>query len=194
MRVFVRLRPPGKGDGEPMVRTDAARRLIWLGADRDGSGAGGAAPADPVQFEVDRVLTPAEDQAAVYAEVAQPVVEAVSHGATGCIMCYGQTGAGKSFTLANESAGQEGVMIQAFKHIFERAAETRELKYDVAISYQQIYLDTITDLLSPNTPVEIREDPKTVRAQATTARSDNHESSSNGRTLLASRSTRETVA
>ena len=28
-----------------------------------------AAPADLVQFEVDRVLTPAEDQAAVYAEV-----------------------------------------------------------------------------------------------------------------------------
>ena len=26
----MRLRPPGKGDGEPMVRTDAARRLIWL--------------------------------------------------------------------------------------------------------------------------------------------------------------------
>ena len=65
----MRLRPPSKGDGEPMVRADAARRLIWLGAERDGGGAGGAAPADPVQFEVDRVLTPAEDQAAVYAEV-----------------------------------------------------------------------------------------------------------------------------
>ena len=52
-----------------MVRADAARRLIWLGAERVGGGAGGAAPADPVQFEVDRVLTPAEDQAAVYAEV-----------------------------------------------------------------------------------------------------------------------------
>ena len=76
-------------------------------------------------------------------------------------MCYGQTGAGKSFTLANESAGQEGVMIRAFNHIFEVAAAERELKYDVAISYQQIYLDTITDLLNPGSPVEIREDPKT---------------------------------
>ena len=91
-----------------MVRTDAARRLIWLGAERDGGGAGGAAPADPVQFEVDRVLTPAEDQAAVYAEVAQPVVEAVAHGATGCIMCYGQTGAGKTYTLAGGGGGDEG--------------------------------------------------------------------------------------
>ena len=52
-------------------------------------------------------------------------------------------------------------MIRAFHHIFERAAESRELKYEVSISYQQIYLDTITDLLNPSGSVEIREDPKT---------------------------------
>ena len=106
----MRLRPPSKGDGDPMVRTDAARRLIWLGADRDSSAACAAAP---VQFEVDRVLTPAEDQAAVFNEVAQPVVEAVAHGATGCIMCYGQTGAGKTYTLAGGgSGGAEGGIVE----------------------------------------------------------------------------------
>ena len=90
----------------------------------------------------------------------QPIVNAVLEGYTGCVMCYGQTGAGKSFTLANESKGQEGVMIAAFHHIFQRASESRDLKYEVAISYQQIYLDTITDLLNPTGDVEIREDPK----------------------------------
>ena len=126
MRVFVRLRTAGEGDGEPMVRADAARRLIWLGAERDGGGAGGAAPADPVQFEVDRVLTPAEDQAAVYAEVAQPVVEAVSHGATGCIMCYGQTGAGKTYTLAGGGGGDEdgggGIVERALRQLLPAGA------------------------------------------------------------------------
>ena len=109
-----------------MVRTDAARRLIWLGAERDGGGAGGGAPADPVQFEVDRVLTPAEDQAAVYAEVAQPVVEAVSHGATGCIMCYGQTGAGKTYTLAGGGGGDEGggggIVERTLRHLLPAGA------------------------------------------------------------------------
>ena len=52
-------------------------------------------------------------------------------------------------------------MIQAFNHIFEVAAAERELKYEVAISFVQIYLDTITDLLQPHVDVEIREDPKT---------------------------------
>ena len=51
-------------------------------------------------------------------------------------------------------------MIQAFHHIFACAAESRDLKYEVAISYQQIYLDTITDLLNPGNNVDLREDPK----------------------------------
>ena len=75
-------------------------------------------------------------------------------------MCYGQTGAGKTFTLANDKPGQEGVMIQAFNYIFQAMAEERELKYEVQLSYQQIYLDGLTDLLSPSSPVELREDPK----------------------------------
>merc|ERR1719149_384098 len=52
-------------------------------------------------------------------------------------------------------------MIQAFNHIFEKASESRDVKYEVQISYQQIYLDTITDLLNPAGQVEMREDPKT---------------------------------
>lgn len=35
-------------------------------------------------------------------------IGSVLEGYTGCVMCYGQTGAGKSYTLANESKGQEG--------------------------------------------------------------------------------------
>ena len=88
------------------------------------------------------------------------VVESVMKGYTGCVMCYGQTGAGKTFTLTNEKPGQEGIMIQAFNHIFLTMASERELKYEVDISYQQIYLDGISDLLLPSAPVELREDPK----------------------------------
>ena len=51
-------------------------------------------------------------------------------------------------------------MIRAFQHIFGMAEQSRDLKYEVSISYQQIYLDSITDLLNPSSSVEIREDPK----------------------------------
>ena len=116
--------------------------------------------SDPKQFVFDKVLWKDSQQHDAWEAAGLPIVNSVLEGYTGCVMCYGQTGAGKSFTLANESKGQEGIMIAAFHHIFARAAESRDLKYEVAISYQQIYLDTITDLLNPSGDIELREDPK----------------------------------
>lgn len=156
----------------------------------------------------DKVLWKDSEQKDAWENAGKPMVNAVLEGYTGCVMCYGQTGAGKSFTLANEAKGQEGIMIAAFHHIFEVASASRDVKYEVGISCkrsrelssstfmrtaargntksplriashglvvrsacssllsslrlsdQQIYLDTITDLLNPTGNVEIREDPK----------------------------------
>lgn len=148
VRVFVRLRPPSKGDGEPIVRTDAARRLIWLGANRDGCVAGaGPGAAAPMQFEVDRVLTPAEDQGAVFGEVAQPVVEAVSRGATGCIMCYGQTGAGKTYTLAGGGGGGEGGIVgRTLRQLLPAGAAAG------AAPLRMAYVQVCTELLTKHGP------------------------------------------
>ena len=96
------------------MRTDAARRLVWLSTDD-------TAASGPLQFEVDRVLTAAEDQAAVYCEVAHGVVDAVARGATGCIMCYGQTGTGKTYTLAGGGGAPSALAFGANSGIVERA-------------------------------------------------------------------------
>jgi len=161
VRVVVRIRPPVRkdekfGEGSESLQYDKERNLLFLLANEDAK----EKSAEPKQFVFDKVLWKDSVQYDAWEAAGMPVVNSVLQGYTGCVMCYGQTGAGKSYTLANESAGQEGIMIQAFKHIFEIAANERELKYEVAISYQQIYLDTITDLLQPSVNVEIREDPK----------------------------------
>ena len=147
-----------------MVRTDATRRLIWLGADRD-NGAGSAAPAEPVQFEVDRVLTPAEDQAAVYNEVAQPVVEAVALGATGCIMCYGQTGSGKTYTLAGGGGGagggergEGGIVERTLRQLLPAGAAAGAAPLRMA--YVQVYMELLQDLVRPESAVQLREHPE----------------------------------
>ena len=162
VRVVVRIRPPVRkdekfGEGSESLQYDKERNLLFLLAKEDDK----EKSADPKQFVFDRVLWKDSVQHDAWEAAGKPIVDSVMQGYTGCVMCYGQTGAGKSFTLANESAGQEGIMIQAFNHIFAMAAAERELKYEVSISYQQIYLDTITDLLNPASDVEIREDPKT---------------------------------
>jgi len=136
---------------------DAEKNLLFLLAKEDEK----EKSSDPKQFVFDKVLWKDAEQRDAWEHAGKPMVNATLEGYTSCVMCYGQTGAGKSFTLANESKGQEGIMIAAFHHLFEMQAASRDLKYEVAISYQQIYLDTITDLLNPQgSGVDLREDPK----------------------------------
>ena len=64
-------------------------------------------------------------QETVYQDSVAPIVQSVLQGYNGTVMCYGQTGAGKTFTLANETAGQQGIMVQAFNLIFQVRARVR---------------------------------------------------------------------
>ena len=159
VHVVVRIRPPVRkdekfGEGSESLQYDKEKNMLFLLAkDEDGK-------ANPKQFVFDRVLWKDSTQNDAWEAAGISVVKSVMQGYTGCVMCYGQTGAGKTFTLANEKPGQEGIMIQAFNCIFQTMADERELKYEVALAYQQIYLDGISDLLQPSAPVELREDPK----------------------------------
>jgi hypothetical protein len=84
------------------------------------------------------------------------VIAGVLEGINGCVMCYGQTGAGKTHTLGNVAAGKEGVVWRALSQILtDDAAEGREVR----LSYVQIYLEGLYDLLEPKNEVGPREDP-----------------------------------
>merc|ERR1719224_223145 len=122
VRVVVRIRPPVRkdekfGEGSEALQYDPEKNLLFLlqkEDEKDGKN------SDPKQYVFDKVLWKDSQQVDAWHAAGEPVVNAVLEGYTGCVMCYGQTGAGKSFTLANEGKGQEGVMIQAFNHIFEK--------------------------------------------------------------------------
>ena len=162
VRVVVRIRPPIRqdekyGEGSEALQVDKERNLLWL-LSKEGSKK--EAEGTTKQFVFDRVLWKDSEQNDAWLAAGLDVVKATMVGYTGCVMCYGQTGAGKTFTLANERQGEEGIMVQAFNLIFAQAAEDRSLKYEVQLAYVQIYLDGISDLLQPDGVVELREDPK----------------------------------
>jgi len=56
-----------------------------------------------------------------------------------CIFAYGQTGAGKSYTMMGrqEEEGQEGIIPQICKDLFQQIRNTssEELKYSVEVSW-----------------------------------------------------------
>jgi tetratricopeptide (TPR) repeat protein len=86
-------------------------------------------------------------------------VSSVLEGINGCVMCYGQTGAGKTHTLGNVAAGSEGIVWRALSQILSEASASGA-SCDVKFSYVQIYMENLYDLLDPESNVDLREDPK----------------------------------
>uniref|UniRef100_A0AAY4B0P5 Kinesin-like protein n=1 Tax=Denticeps clupeoides TaxID=299321 RepID=A0AAY4B0P5_9TELE len=101
-------------------------------------------------FHVDGVLHHAP-QEEVYNRVARPVVLAALEGYNGTIMCFGQTGAGKTYTMtgATESYKQRGIIPRALKEVFAEIKRRHESTITVRLSFLEIYNETLVDLLQP---------------------------------------------
>ncbi|KAL8238469.1 hypothetical protein R6Q59_015036 [Mikania micrantha] len=116
---------------------------------------------DSDTYEFDEVLTESASQKRVYEVVAKPVVESVLDGYNGTVMAYGQTGTGKTFTLGrlgDEDTSARGIMVRAMEDILANISRDSD---SVTISYLQLYMETIQDLLNPtNDNISIVEDPK----------------------------------
>ena len=96
VRVFVRLRPPHADEGEPTMQFDGSGQRLWLAGERDHKA--DTAPT-PLQFDFDGILPSDIQQQHVYEAVARPLVDAATTGHSACLMCYGQTGTGKTYTF-----------------------------------------------------------------------------------------------
>lgn len=118
-------------------------------------------------YRFDEVFTESASQRRVYEVVAKPVVESVLNGYNGTIMAYGQTGTGKTYTLGRmgkEDASERGIMVRALEDIIANVSPTLD---SVEISYLQLYMESIQDLLAPEkVNIPISEDPKTGEVSA----------------------------
>uniref|UniRef100_G1PSJ3 Kinesin-like protein n=1 Tax=Myotis lucifugus TaxID=59463 RepID=G1PSJ3_MYOLU len=86
----------------------------------------------------------------------------------GTIMCYGQTGAGKTYTMTGttENYRHRGILPRALQQVFRMIEERPTHAITVRVSYLEIYNESLFDLLStlpyvgPSaTPVAIVENP-----------------------------------
>ncbi|XP_041002292.1 LOW QUALITY PROTEIN: kinesin-like protein KIN-UB [Juglans microcarpa x Juglans regia] len=116
---------------------------------------------DSDTYEFDEVLTEFASQKRVYEVVAKPVVESVLDGYNGTVMAYGQTGTGKTFTLGRlgeQDTADRGIMVRSMEDIL---AEISPETDSVSVSYLQLYMEALQDLLNPaNDNIPIVEDPK----------------------------------
>lgn len=100
-------------------------------------------------YTYDRVLGPESTQADMYEAAVAPVIADVMNGYNGTIMAYGQTGAGKTHTLSSIQPDNIGMMPRAAAEVFVQANSDPSHDYVVLMSYVQIYMELIQDLLRP---------------------------------------------
>uniref|UniRef100_A0A8C7BT45 Kinesin-like protein n=1 Tax=Neovison vison TaxID=452646 RepID=A0A8C7BT45_NEOVI len=121
-------------------------------------------------FKLDGVLHNAS-QDLVYETVAKDLVAQALDGYNGTIMCYGQTGAGKTYTMtgATENYKHRGILPRALQQVFRMIEERPTHAITVRVSYLEIYNESLFDLLStlpyvgPSvTPMTIVENPQGV--------------------------------
>uniref|UniRef100_A0A8C9E2L3 Kinesin-like protein n=1 Tax=Phocoena sinus TaxID=42100 RepID=A0A8C9E2L3_PHOSS len=121
-------------------------------------------------FKLDGVLHDAS-QDLVYETVAKDVVSQALNGYNGTIMCYGQTGAGKTYTMtgATENYKHRGILPRVLQQVFKMIEERPTQAITVRVSYLEIYNESLFDLLStlpyvgPSvTPMTIVESPQGV--------------------------------
>ncbi|XP_062377275.1 kinesin-like protein KIF9 isoform X2 [Sardina pilchardus] len=86
----------------------------------------------------------------VYNTVAHKVVLGALEGYNGTVMCFGQTGAGKTFTMtgATESYKQRGLIPRAIQQVFGEVENRQNFSFTIHLSYLEIYNETLVDLLS----------------------------------------------
>ncbi|GAQ78172.1 armadillo repeat-containing kinesin-like protein [Klebsormidium nitens] len=161
VRVVVRLRPrtadETKGDKdfadvvfmEPEIKRVTLKKNHW----------------ETDSYFYDTVLPDHASQKKVYETVTQPVVESVLQGYNGTVLAYGQTGTGKTHTLANiglEDKSARGMMVRAVEDLFEKAVADTEYNTSIKLSYVQMYMEMVQDLLRPeNANITLYEDPDT---------------------------------
>ena len=105
-------------------------------------------PSD-YHFKFDSVLDNAS-QDTMYEVAAEEITASVLDGYNGTVMAYGQTGAGKTFTISGGTANykERGITPRCISHVFREIANRPEHTFTVKVSYLEIYNERKYDLLA----------------------------------------------
>ncbi|KAF1981458.1 kinesin family protein [Aulographum hederae CBS 113979] len=152
IKVVARFRPQNKievaSGGEPIV--DFETEDTCKVSSKEASGA----------FTFDRVFDMKSRQADVFDFSIRPTVDDILNGYNGTVFAYGQTGAGKSYTMMGSDIDDDegkGIIPRIVQQIFASIlASPSNIEYTVRVSYMEIYMERIRDLMAPqndNLPV-----------------------------------------
>nr|CAD7264094.1 unnamed protein product [Timema shepardi] len=162
VRVVVRVRPMSAREREAgyrqIMQVDTVNNSVCVENPQAADG------EPPKMFTFDSVFDMDSRQVDVYNETARPIVDKVLMGYNGTILAYGQTGTGKTFTMAGICSEPElkGIIPNSFAHIFGYIAKADDhRKFLVRVAHIEIYNEEVRDLLGKDQSarLEVKERP-----------------------------------
>ncbi|KAK4542012.1 hypothetical protein LTR36_007212 [Oleoguttula mirabilis] len=155
IKVVARFRPQNKievaAGSEPVVEFNSDDSCTVTS--REASGA----------FTFDRVFPTNTAQADVFDYSIRSTVDDVLAGYNGTVFAYGQTGSGKTYTMMGGDIADDrnkGIIPRIVEQIFDSIMRSDgTIEFMVRVSYMEIYMEKIRDLLVPqNDNLPIHED------------------------------------
>ncbi|XP_073836416.1 kinesin-like protein at 67A [Musca autumnalis] len=111
-----------------------------------------------LSMEYDRVYDTDTTNVQIFQECTAPLVDSVLNGYNCSVFVYGATGAGKTFTMLG-SATSPGLTFLTMRDLFEKIeAQSDVRKFDVGVSYLEVYNEQVMNLLTKTGPLKLRED------------------------------------
>ncbi|XP_022056986.1 kinesin-like protein KIF1A isoform X12 [Acanthochromis polyacanthus] len=104
-------------------------------------------------------------QMRVYKDIGEEMLLHAFEGYNVCIFAYGQTGAGKSYTMMGKQdvKDQQGIIPLLCEDLFTKINDNTDnsMSYSVEVSYMEIYCERVRDLLNPKNKgnLRVREHP-----------------------------------
>ncbi|GMH34290.1 hypothetical protein BSKO_02124 [Bryopsis sp. KO-2023] len=160
VKVLVRIRPPNAKEQSHgyirCIRQTSEETLLVSGG------------SEPQQYTFDFIAGDDVSQQTLFQIAGAPIVENVLEGFNACIFAYGQTGSGKTYTMLgslpdgpHDMPISAGLTPRVIKYLFSSMERQKNGVYTVRCSLLEIYNETITDLLLPDsTNLQVREDNK----------------------------------
>uniref|UniRef100_UPI00358F7932 kinesin-like protein KIF27 n=1 Tax=Myxine glutinosa TaxID=7769 RepID=UPI00358F7932 len=106
-------------------------------------------------FMFDYAFGPSEAQRDIFNTCVHPLVTAFLKGYNATVFAYGQTGTGKTFTIGAKTtrlASEDiGMIPRAIEEIFQRIENNDNTECSLAVSYIEVYMEELRDLLDLNT-------------------------------------------
>nr|XP_042904427.1 kinesin heavy chain isoform X27 [Parasteatoda tepidariorum] len=100
-------------------------------------------------YTFDKIFDSCSSQSQIYNEVAKPIVFNVLSGYNGAILVYGHTSSDKAYTMEGVAFGNEksGIIPRIAHDIFSHTESLEDsLKWEIKISFYEIYLEKVRDL------------------------------------------------